>query len=94
MTPIEVLTWLVSASGAIAAISWIAERIPAWHKLKAEAKKWYLFGASAVVSIGAWALMTYVPAETFAALQEPFSIVAVLFATLFFGEGFHRLTKL
>jgi len=93
MTPIEFLTWLVSSTGAIAAVSWIAERVPAWHKVKAEAKKWYLFGASAFVSIGAWTLLTYVPPETFAMLQEPFYIVTVLFMTLFFGEQFHKATK-
>lgn len=89
MTITEFLTWLALSGGSAAAVSWIAEQIPQFQQLTVAAKKWIMFIASALVSVGAYAALTYVPVDILAAIAPYFAIVAGLFVTFFLNQVAH-----
>ena len=93
MSPNELLAWLMTSSGSIAAFSWIAEQFPKWHEVKAEVKKWYSFAGSAVIALSAWATVKFASPELLDAIYEPFSIIAGIFMIFFVGQVFHKATK-
>jgi len=89
----EVLKWLFSGAGSIAAFSWLAEQFPSWHALDSAKKKAYSFYGSASIALSAWAVLKYVPAEIIQAIGEPFAVVSGVFGLVFLGQVFHNFTK-
>ena len=89
----QFILWVLNAGGSIAIVSWIAEQIPAFGTLDAAAKKWIFFVASALVSGGAYAVLTYAPADLLAQLAPIFQILYVVFTTVFASNAFHKVTK-
>lgn len=85
----EFLLWLAMSGGAAIAVSWIAEQIPQFQNLTATAKRWTMFGGSALMAIGAYAILTYVPAELLSQIAPYFAIVAGLFGTFFLNQVAH-----
>jgi hypothetical protein len=71
----DFLVWLASSAGATAALSFIAERIPAFTALTPNQKQYIHLGGSLVLSLAAYAVLTYVPAETLASLAPVFQVV-------------------
>lgn len=74
MTIVQFLTFLASAGGASAALSFIAERIPAFQKLTSPNKALIHLCGSLSIALTAYAVLTYVPAETLSQLAPYFQI--------------------
>lgn len=75
MTLPEFLTWLASAAGATVALSFVAERIPAFQALAPEVKSYVMLGGSVALALVAYAVLAFVPAETLAQLAPWFQVV-------------------
>ena len=71
----DFLVFLASAGGASAALSFIAERLPAFQTLAAGTKALVHLGGSLLIALGAWAVLTYVPADQLAQLAPVFQVV-------------------
>jgi uncharacterized membrane protein HdeD (DUF308 family) len=90
----EFLAYLAGGSGAALVVSWIFEQW-AWYSKQTPAfKQWFYFFGCAVISLGAYAVMTFVPAEVLTTLAPYFAIIAVAFGSAFSGSLFHKNTKL
>jgi len=88
----EFLQWLISGGGAVMAASWILERIAAFGQLASNVKQYITFALTAIISLGAYALVQFAP--DFIALASPyFSIIAMVFVMIFLKDVFHRVTK-
>lgn len=87
------LTFLVSG-GSIAVVSWIADQIPAFVSLASKVKMWLFFVISALLSVGSYAVLHYVPTAILAELAPYFIIVAGIFTTIFVGNSVHAVTTL
>ena len=89
----QALQWIVNSGGGIAIVSWIAERLP-WFQEQTSQKKEYIFlGASIVISLIAYTVLTYVPANILDAIAPYFTILYGTFATLYLGKAAHLLDK-
>jgi hypothetical protein len=88
----EFLVWLTGA-GSIVAVSFLAERWPWFQTLAAEQKKMFMFGACIVLSLGAFAVRTFVPPEILAQLAPWFGVISSVFAAVFLSETFHAVDK-
>lgn len=70
----QFFVWLASASGATAFLSFVAERIPAFQKLTSAEKGYVMLGGSLAVSLAAFAVLTYTPADVLAQLAPWFQV--------------------
>lgn len=86
----QFLTWLGTAAGAAAALSFIAERIPAFQTLTAEVKGYIMLGGSAVLALGAYAVLTYVPPDTLAQLAPWFQVIYGVVAAWIANQVAHK----
>ena len=86
----EVLVYLIGG-GSVVWMSWIAEQSAWFQALGSEAKKWLMFGGSALIGGLALAVNTYVPAEVLTQLQPWFAIVAYAFGYVFLNQLGHRV---
>jgi len=84
----------LSGVGVIVAISWLWDYFNWFPNAEPKNKKLILFGISVVVALSAYAIKTYVPVEIINQAGPFFGIIALIFANLFIGEGFHQVTKL
>lgn len=75
MTITDFLIWLGSSAGATAALSFIAERLPAFQALSSTAKSYTMLIGSILLAGVAYAVLTFVPSETLTALVPWFQIV-------------------
>ena len=87
------LVWLSVGGGGAIASSWIWERIPWFQALEASYKQLVYFASCVILSVLAFLVQTYVPAETLTQLAPYFLIVASSFSTVFLGTNFHRASK-
>lgn len=71
----QFLTWLGSAAGATAALSFIAERIPAFQSLTPQIKGYVMLGGSAALALIAYAVLTFVPPDQLAQLAPWFQVI-------------------
>ena len=86
---------LLTAGGASAAASWVLERIKAYADIEnSETKRWIFFAVCAVLSIGSYCVITFVPAAILLAIAPYFGILATLFLSVFLGNSFHAKDKL
>jgi hypothetical protein len=88
----DFLVWL-TGGGAIIAISWLFERWAWFQAQTANLKQMLVFGSSAALSIGAWAVVTYVPADVLSQIAPVFAILAATFVSVFLGQMFHAIVK-
>lgn len=97
--PTDIKGWLdyLMSGGASVAItlvlSIVAERVPAWAALDSLVKWTASVLLSAGLGLGAWAIVTYVPAETLLALRAPFAAVILSVLPLVGGQLYHRYAK-
>jgi hypothetical protein len=89
----QFLVWLFGGGGAIVAVSFVAERIPQFQALTSQVKQIVMFVACALVSCGAYAVVTFVPANIMSQIVPWFGIVASTFVTLFVSKNFHQVDK-
>jgi hypothetical protein len=90
----DFLIWLVGSGGAVIAASWIFERIPWFVAKTADFKEWFFFGVVSIIWAGAYAVLTYVPADIIAAIQPWFLGISGLFVTVVVGKIFHKADKI
>ena len=90
---LDLLSWLIYSGGAILVGSWILDRIPAFNALASEAQKYINMIVSIVLALGAYAVITYVPAATFALLDPWFKIAAGIVVLYSAQQTVHQLTK-
>ena len=88
----DFLVWL-SGAGGIIAVSYFAEKSSWFQAKSSEAKQWLIFGASAVLAIGAYSVVTYVSPALLSQLAPFFTILSTLFASIFVGQAFHASSK-
>ena len=91
----DFLMLLLTAGGAAAVASWILERMK-WYKaiVDPENKRWVFFGVCVILAVGAFCVITFVPAAVLLAIAPYFAIVASVFASVFLGTSFHNADKL
>jgi hypothetical protein len=58
---VDILKWILEAGGFAIIVSWACERWPTFSNLSATTKSLIQFGASLVIALGSYALLTYVP---------------------------------
>lgn len=87
------ITWIVYSGGALIAASWLLDKIPAFENLKAGVKKTVNQIVSVVLALGCYAVLKYVPAEVFAAIDPWFKIVVGVLVAYAGQQVVHRLTK-
>lgn len=90
MTLTDFLIWLGSAAGATAFLSFVAERLPAFQALSPQAKSYTMLGGSVVIALAAYAVLTYVPAETLAQLAPVFQVVYGVVAAWLANQFAHK----
>jgi hypothetical protein len=89
----ELFSWIVWSGGAILIASWLLDRIPAFVAAVSEAKRMINLAVSVVLALGFYALILYVPAATYDAL-DPWFKVAVGIIGMYTGQQIvHRNTK-
>ena len=93
MTINDFLAWLLGSGGSVMAASWILERITWFQDKSAEFKEWFFFFLASAIALGAYAAVTYVPAETMQMLAPYFSVVSGIFISVVVGKAFHKLDK-
>jgi len=89
----EVLVWL-SGVGSIAAVSWVIEYFDLFKTMDAKVKQLVFFGICAVLGIAAQLINTFVPVAVLTAIAPYFATLFVIFANLFLGTAFHKVTKI
>jgi hypothetical protein len=92
MTLADFLVWLV-AGGSIVAISWLFERFGWFQSVSSNARENIMFVFCALLSCGAYAVQTFVPADVLLALAPWFGIIAGTFAMVFVSKSFHKVDK-
>ena len=93
MTIDAFLSWFLTSGGSIITASWILERV-AWFKLQSpDVKEYLFFGLSAVLSVLAYVVVTFVPAEILAQIAPYFVIISGTFVTVIVGKRFHETDK-
>lgn len=71
----EFLVFLTTGAGAAAAISWLAERVPAFHRLTPGQRWWAQLVGSVAVSLLAFAVLQTIPAETLDQIAPWFAVI-------------------
>jgi len=88
---IDFLTWVASSGGAAVLLAFVLERIPAFQALAGEVKSWLTLGLTIVLALGAYAILTYVPAGILAALAPWFAVVGAVVTTWLAAQGAHAV---
>lgn len=89
----DLLSWLIYSGGAILAASWVLDKIPAFVAAAEETRKYVNMGASIVLALAAYAVITYVPPSVFAVLDPWFKIAAGIIVLYSAQQTVHQLTK-
>lgn len=91
----DFLTLLLTAGGAATVASWVLERMKWYRNIEdPENKRWVFFGVCVVLAIGAFCVITFVPAAVLLAIAPYFAILASVFTSVFLGTSFHNTDKL
>jgi hypothetical protein len=91
MTLQQFLEWLVSGGGAAVVLSFVLERIPAFQKLEASVKGWINLGGVLVLSLGAFAVVRYVPADVLSQIAPWFGVVFGVVSAWLIGQLGHKV---
>jgi hypothetical protein len=89
----QFLQWLLGSGGSIMAASWLLERIDWFQKQTSDIKEYVFFGLTAVISVGAYLVVNYIPSIALQVIAPYFAIVAGLFITVVIGKMFHKVDK-
>ena len=83
------LTWLTTSAGYSVVFSFIAERLPAFQELTPAQKSIATLLGPLAISLAAWAVLTYVPAETLEAVKPIFLLVSTVVGSWAAGQIAH-----
>ena len=86
----QFLIYVASGGGAAALVSFAGERLPWFQRQTPRIKSYIMLGASVIVALGAWAVMTYVPAEVMAQVRVPFQLVAGVVSAWLANQFAHK----
>jgi hypothetical protein len=75
---VSFLGWLAGGAGAMVAVAFLAERIPWFQKKSSQTKGLIILGASLVVGLGSYAVVTFVTPAVLAAIQPFFQVAAII----------------
>jgi hypothetical protein len=89
MSVTDFLQWLASGLGANVVFSYLAERWPWFQAKSADAKTWLSIACTAVIAIGAYATLTYVP-SSFWTLISPYWMIVVGAVGMYLGTQFYH----
>jgi len=92
MTVSDFLVFLVGGGGVL----WISQLFEKWTWYQAQSsdmKKYIFAGVCLVISLGAFAVLTYVPKEFLESLTPWFTVAASILTYVFGGTAFHKITK-
>jgi uncharacterized membrane-anchored protein len=85
--------WVLNSGGAAIVASFILERVAAYQEQTADAKYNIFIGVSVVISLIAYSVLTYVPAEVLAQIAPFFAVIYGAVVAAVSGTAFHKLTK-
>jgi hypothetical protein len=91
MTFAQFLAFLCTGGGAAIVFSFVSERIPAFQKLTSEQRSYAILAGSLVISVAAFAVVTFVPQGTLEAIAPWFAVVAGTFTTWLSTQGAHKV---
>lgn len=92
----EVLKWLAAGGGAVviaALASFLAERSQFFQSLDALVKQAVAIIGGGLIGVAAWAVVTYVPAETLAAIAPAYAAFALSAIGALAGQAAHAVRK-
>jgi len=89
----EFLVWLASGGGGIIAASWLLERWTWFQAKTSDIKELILWGSATILSVGGYALVTYLPSTTIDTIAPYFFTISSVFLTVVIGKLFHRVDK-
>lgn len=89
----EFLMWIAGGLGSTLIVSYIAERWVWFQSLRSEVKKVYSTAFASVLSLLAFAVYTYVPAEFWVMLSPWWQIVLGVITVNYGMELFHYFDK-
>jgi uncharacterized membrane protein YfcA len=89
----DFLFWIVNSGGSIAVVSYCLEYWKWYQDKEANIKKSLFFMFSCLVSVLAYLVLNYVPADVLNQIAPYFAMTYACFVTVFLGEGFHAVTK-
>lgn len=89
----EFISWIANSGGGVMIVSWLLERMPWYQSKDAQTKEIIFFGATILVTILAYTVLTYVPAPILAAIAPYFAMVYTVFTSAFLGKAFHLVDK-
>ena len=93
MSITDFVLWVMSGLGASMVFSYVAERQKWFQDLDVESKKfWATVGASGV-SVLAYVLYVYVPAEVWAMLSPYWQLVVAVITVNYGTQVFHKYDK-
>ena len=90
MSITEFLIWLSSSAGATTALSFVAERLPAFQALSASARSYTMLIGSVAIAGAAYAVLTYTPPEVLAQLVPWFQVVYGVVAAWIANQFAHK----
>lgn len=93
---IETLAYLSTAGSAVVVamlLSYVAEHSARFQAWTPDAKRATQLGGSVAVALAAYAVVTYVPADTLAALAPWWRVAFVSAIAALGNQAWHKLTK-
>lgn len=87
------INWIVYSGGAVLIASFVLDRIPGFLNLSSEYKKVINIVVSAVLALGFYAVLVYVPADILKTLDPWFKVIAGFIAVYSGQQVVHNLTK-
>lgn len=91
MTIYQFFTWLATAGGAAAVLSFILERIPKFQELTSDVKAWVNLGGTIVIALTGYAVITYVPQSVLDQMAPWFQIIAACVTGWLASQVAHRI---
>lgn len=87
------LLWLLNSGGAAVVASFILERVAAYQEQTPDAKRNWFIGISVAISLVAYSILTYVPAEVLSQIAPFFMVIYASVVAAVSGTAFHKLEK-
>jgi hypothetical protein len=72
---VDILKWVLYSGGFAIIVSWICERSDKFQGLESNVKWIIQFSASVVIAVGAYAALTYVPADVWVQIDPWIKLV-------------------
>jgi hypothetical protein len=88
---VDILKWIVYAGGFAVIVSWVCERWPLYQTWSSTARSAFQYGAAAILSLGGYALLTYVPPSVWAFIDPWVKVLLGMSAVWGAGQVAHTV---